>query len=166
LVALAAGLAASFFVAATLFVVVFLAAALALVVDEVPVADFLAAPRLEGAVVFLVAVVVLDLGLVTGFLATGFFTAGLVFSVSTFFTGAFLVVEDLGLVVAAFVALVLDVGFAAAADLGFVVGFAAGLEVGLAVDLVGLFSLAAVSVDLVLGANLTLPEGPEYKDDQ
>jgi hypothetical protein len=94
---------------------------------------------LEGAVVFLVVVVVLDFGLVTVFLVVGFFTVeALGFSVSAFFAGAFagafLVVEDLGLAVAAFVTLALDAGFVGlVADLVVVadLGLVADLEVGL-----------------------------------
>jgi len=165
LAALVGGLGASLFVAATLFVGAFLAAVLALEVDEVPVTDLLEAARLEGAVVFLVAVVVaLGFALVTGlvvFLTGAFFAVeALGFSASTFFGGALLVVADLGLVavddlglvvvalvvVVAFVVLAFDTGLVA--DLGFVAAR------------VGLFSLAAVSVDLDLGANLTRPENP------
>jgi len=153
LVVLAAGLATSFFDAATLFAGAFLAAVLAFVVDEVPVTDFLAVPRLEGAVVFFGVVVALGFGLATVFLTVGFFTVvAFDFSVSAFFAGAFLVVEDLGLVAAALVVRALDTGLAA----GLVVA-----DLGLVADLeVGLFSLVAASVDLDLGASLTLPEGP------
>jgi len=147
LVDLAGGLETSFFVAATLFAGGFLAAALAFVVDEVPVTDFLAAPRLEGAVVFLVVVVVLGFGLATAFLGVGFLGVGLGFSASAFLVGAFLVSEDLGLAVVAFVVLGLDVGLVEATDLGLT------LEAGL-------FSLVAASIDLDLGASLILPESP------
>jgi len=157
LVVLAAGLATSFFVGETLFAGAFLAAVLAFVVDEVPVTDFLAVPRLEGAVVFLGVVVVLAFVLATVFLTAGFFTVvAFGFSVSAFFTGAFLVVEDLGLAVAALVVRALDTGLVAGLVAGFVVA-----DLILVPDLeVGLFSLVAASVDLDLGASLTLPEGP------
>jgi len=148
LVVLAGGLAGSFFGAAAFFAGAFLAAVLALVVAEVPVTAFLAAPRLDGAVVFLVVVVVLDFGLATVFLmVVGFFTVALGFSVAAFLVGVFFVVEALGLATAAFVVLGFDTGLVA------VLGLVADLEVGL-------FSLVAGSVDLDLGANLTLPEGP------
>ena len=124
-----------------------MAATLALVVDEVPVTDcsgdshqektqretsrqtFLAAPRLDGAVVFLgvVVVVALDFALGADFLGVGFFTVALGFSVSAFLVGAFLVVEDLGLVIGAFMILGLVVGLVVVADLGLVVDLEAGL---------------------------------------
>jgi len=163
LVVLAAGLAASFFDGATLFAGAFRAATLAFVLDEVPVTDFLAAPRLEGATVFLGVVVVLDLGLATGFLGIGFFTVGFGFSASAFFAGALLVVEGLALVVVALVvvALVVVALVVLALDAGLVADLVVVVDLGLVADLeVGLFSLVAASVDLDLGANLTLPEGP------
>jgi hypothetical protein len=142
----------SFFDGAGFFADAFLlAAALALVVEVVPVTAFLAAPRLAGAVVFLV-VVVLDFGLVMVFFGAGFLAVlALGFSGSAFLVLVFLVVEDLGLVVAAFVVFGLDIGL----DVDLVVV----ADLGLVVDLdVGLFSLVAASVDLDLGASLTLPE--------
>lgn len=159
-------LAASFFVPAAFFAGAFLAEALAFVVDEVPVTDLFAAPRLDGAVVFLVVVVVaFDLGLEVGFdtvfLGTTFFVVVLGFSASAFFEVAFevvfLVVDDLGLV-AALVVFAFDTGLVAVLVVVAVLDRVVDLEV---VDLeVGLFSLLATSVDLDLGANLIRPEGP------
>lgn len=162
LVDLAAGLAASFFVVVAFFAGAFLAAARAFVVAEVPVTDFLAAPRLDGAVVFFVVVAVFGFGLAIVFFATGFFTVeALGFSVSAFFGAAFLVVEDLGLVAAAFVVLAFDVGLTAGLIAVLVAALVVVEDLGLVADLeVGLFSLVAASVDLDLRANLTLPEGP------
>jgi len=158
LTALAGGLATSFFVEVALLAGAFLAAAFALVADDVPVTDFLAAPRLEGAVVFLV-VAALGFALAMVFLGADFFTlVAFGFSASAFFGGAFLVVADRGLAVAAFVVLALDAGLDAGLVAVLVVDL--GLVAGLVIDLgVGLFSLVA-SVDLDLGANLTLPERP------
>jgi len=165
---LAPVLAASFFVPAAFFAGAFLAEALAFVVDEVPVTDLFAAPRLDGAVVFLVVVVVVvafDLGLEVGFdtvfLGTTFFVVVLGFSASAFFEVAFevvfLVVDDLGLV-AALVVFAFDTGLVAVLVVVAVLDRVVDLEV---VDLeVGLFSLLATSVDLDLGANLIRPEGP------
>jgi len=162
LAALAGGLVDSFFVAAALFVGAFLAAVLALEVGEVPVTDLFEAPRLVGVVVFLVAVVAalgfalvtLATGLVT-FLAGAFFTVeGFGFSASAFFGGALLVVADLGLVA------VDDLGLVVAlVVLSFDTDLVAALGFETVFD-VGLFSLAAASVGLDLGANLTLRENP------
>lgn len=122
----AAGFAASFFVDAALFAGAFLAAALARLVDDGPVTAFLAAPRLEEAVVFLVVVLALAL---FGFAATGFLTVGF-FAVGAFgFSTSFLVVlvvEEAFLVVAA---LDLLTGFALV--VAAVLDFEVLLEVGL-----------------------------------
>jgi len=150
LAAFAAGLEASFFVDAAFLVGAFLAAVLALDAAVVPVVAFLAGARLAAVVVFLV-----DEGLVA-----------LVLPARTFLVEeAGFLAEVVALGLAAVVVFLAEVVALALAVLDLAAGFFTVAAFGLAVVVVlaleaGLFSLAAESFVLALGATLTLPERP------